>query len=334
MKAIQCIRSPKSMFSMLPLDVISMVLRIDARDSFSIWSNISLADGEFQRMVSQHAEAQIPGLVLQRGFPLEKQIVGKRSDHAVWLRVKGTFMSRHEVDVMIFVTGRYPTRLKVNDQEDIEFGNTETEFDILRSIQYRQQHRNVVQLLAFCDPNPRSFAMFAVEKYECTLLKYLYAARSNNEELKLKWKVKRCLEMLNAIDFLHFHKIVHRDIMADVFSMRYNGPDPEVLVLTSFKRAIANDEAGNTTMIGHVRDLNSTQIPTRWSAPESFLQDRFDTYSDIWMLGHAIREIFTCGCQPYTEMYSEDTGDIMAKVTYFKIAFTKKCPSYCFILYC
>ena len=70
----------------------------------------------------------------------------------------------------------------------------------------------------------------------------------------------------------------------------------------------------SSLLIINISDLSFSKIPTRWSAAESFLNDRFDPKSDIWMLSHAIREVFTYGAQPYTEMYSEQTDHIMAKV--------------------
>ncbi|KAK3086739.1 hypothetical protein FSP39_022704 [Pinctada imbricata] len=301
----------KLKISTMPSSIVNSFVKIT-----HALTSLSVSDDQFKSIVLYHAQSQIPGLVLREGGDRNAHnLVGKRSDHSTWLCMNGTFMSCYEVEIKVLVPGRHPTKF-LTPGENSEFKNTETEFEILKHIQGSQQHINVAQMLAFYDTSPRTFAMFAIEICGETLLKHLYSVRSRNEELPFDWKVRRCLEMLNAIDFLHHHNIVHRDIMAQSFSLRSQGPEKGSAVLTSIRRAIHTEVDFNTSISGHVRVLNPTQIPTRWSAPESFLQDKFDRMSDIWMFGHVIREVFTYGCQPYTEIYSEDTENIMVKVIY------------------
>ena len=57
-------------------------------------------------------------------------------------------------------------------------------------------------------------------------------------------------------------------------------------------------------------------IPTRWSAPETLGGGKFTYKSDVWMFGMLLYEIFTHGCWPFTELYSNSTEDIMMKVFY------------------
>ena len=52
----------------------------------------------------------------------------------------------------------------------------------------------------------------------------------------------------------------------------------------------------------------------RWSAVESILQDLYDAKTDIWMFGHVIHELFTYGCEPFTDQYSVNTDDIISGV--------------------
>ncbi|KAK3085758.1 hypothetical protein FSP39_008238 [Pinctada imbricata] len=312
--AAQIVCSPNSSFATLPCEMVNICSKIDQSNASSIWSNLGLSDVRYQDLVVKLVKRQIPGMIIRDSFNQNIDLIARRSDHSSWITMLGTIMNSSEVAIKLMIPGQHPTKLHIQPREETEFWNIESEFEILKYIQRCQQHTNVAQMVAFYDTNPRSVAMFAVEIYEITLLKYLYDVRSRNDELTLDWKIQRCLEMLNAVDFIHHHDIVHRDIMAASFSIRCQGQDHEIAVLTSFKRAIHNDEEGGTSTIGHVRDLNATQIPTRWTAPESFLQDKFDRKSDIWMFGHVIREVFTYGCQPYTEIYSEDTENIMVKV--------------------
>ena len=64
----------------------------------------------------------------------------------------------------------------------------------------------------------------------------------------------------------------------------------------------------------HFPDLRGDGLPVRWSAVESILQDLYDAKTDIWMFGHVIHELFTYGCEPYTDQYSVNTDDIISGV--------------------
>jgi serine/threonine protein kinase len=64
-------------------------------------------------------------------------------------------------------------------------------------------------------------------------------------------------------------------------------------------------------------DLDSSEIPVLWSAPESILEDHYDSKTDIWMLGLFIYEVFTHGCHPYTEVYRTPTEHLLEYVSSF-----------------
>jgi serine/threonine protein kinase len=53
-------------------------------------------------------------------------------------------------------------------------------------------------------------------------------------------------------------------------------------------------------------------MPVLWSAPESILEDHYDSKTDIWMLGQFIYEVFTHGCHPYTEVYRQNSIHIFS----------------------
>lgn len=65
-------------------------------------------------------------------------------------------------------------------------------------------------------------------------------------------------------------------------------------------------------------DLENTQIPVLWSAPESILEDHYDTKTDTWMIGQFIYEVFTHGCHPYTEVYGTPTEQLLEYVSSYK----------------
>ena len=85
----------------------------------------------------------------------------------------------------------------------------------------------------------------------------------------------------------------------------------ETIVLHDFSVAGIID---NST--GFISDLDSSEIPVLWSAPESILEDHYDFKTDIWMLGQFIYEVFTHGCHPYTEVYCTPTEHLLEYIVF------------------
>ena len=256
--SLELVMYPKSGFTELPSAVLQHILRCDPAVSVEIWKNASFSEEMYFGMVMKQVQEKIPGLLLHDADFAQgtKCIQGRAEDHSIWLTVCGTFMEKVEVMVKTLMPGRSPTKLQVNEQDRVAFADTLSECEILRLLHSNQKHKNVAQLIAYSTESP---VMFAVEHYEVTLLQRLYNARGNNEELSIQWKVDRCQEMTRAIDFLHHHNIIHREIMAESFSLSFHGPSHEVAILTSLSRATTNDVVGNSTIMGHVRGayLNS-----------------------------------------------------------------------------
>ena len=48
------------------------------------------------------------------------------------------------------------------------------------------------------------------------------------------------------------------------------------------------------------------RYPIKWTAPEAFSQQKFDSKSDVWSFGVVIYEIFTYGKEPYEGMKGQD----------------------------
>ncbi|KAJ8303459.1 hypothetical protein KUTeg_019855 [Tegillarca granosa] len=76
----------------------------------------------------------------------------------------------------------------------------------------------------------------------------------------------------------------------------------------------------------YLQDLSDNLIPARWSAPESILDDLYDTKSDTYMFGHFIQEIFTHGCQPYTELFNISTEQVLTWSIKYEHNLTKILP--------
>lgn len=62
-------------------------------------------------------------------------------------------------------------------------------------------------------------------------------------------------------------------------------------------------------------ELENTEVPVLWSAPESILEDHYDVKTDTWMIGQFMYEVFTHGCHPYTEVYGASTEQLLEYVS-------------------
>ena len=61
-------------------------------------------------------------------------------------------------------------------------------------------------------------------------------------------------------------------------------------------------------------DTTKNVIPLRWSSPQSVMYDRFDKSTDRYMVGMLMYELFTHGCQPFTELYNIPLDHILEMV--------------------
>ena len=61
------------------------------------------------------------------------------------------------------------------------------------------------------------------------------------------------------------------------------------------------------------KDINSSEFPIKWMAPEAALYNRFTIKSDVWSFGVLMFEIVTKGAEPYPEMTNKQVHEWMDK---------------------
>ena len=57
-----------------------------------------------------------------------------------------------------------------------------------------------------------------------------------------------------------------------------------------------------------VSNKDDEQLPVRWQAPESLLEHRYSTASDVWAFGMLMYEVLTYGCLPYRHVGKDDVS--------------------------
>ncbi|XP_062571924.1 uncharacterized protein LOC134233858 [Saccostrea cucullata] len=291
----------------LPEEMSDFLLSVNATVAQPFISSLNLSEGTMIELAESYIARAIPGLVVHNQ---DRENLPKLSDHSHWM-VSGGRLFKNPVRMAIKVPGISGIQIQ-NCKNVIESNRLVNEFDVLRTI-HGGKTANIVKLWAF-NPNPSPLSFYVIERFQTFLVDKLLHARKYNEFLSEDWMIERLLDVGGAINFLHQKKIIHRDITINSFAIReYPSPGHERAVLCSLQLACSNDDEVSAKT-GHIADFHGENIPTRWSAPESLWEDKYDVYTDIWMIGHVIHSLFTYGCEPYTELYSETTDDIMAKV--------------------
>nr|XP_022339532.1 uncharacterized protein LOC111134624 isoform X2 [Crassostrea virginica] len=277
--------------------------------------SLGLSEAGVQELAEVYIEKPLPDLKI---YIDDKKRLPKLSNHYQWTLSRGRFFS-NSVRVAILVPGISNTQVKDTKVSD-ENKRIENEFEILLKMQDGKTHANILKMFAF-NPLGSRLHFHVIENFGMLLMDKVFQSRRTQDFFPEKWIISRLLEIISVVIYLHENNTIHRDLTLNAFAMKTlsnMSAEYEHAVLCNLQMAYYSDNEASA-MAGHVADVHGENIATRWSAPESLWEGKFDVFTDTWMFGHLIHALFTHGCEPYTELYSETTDEIMTKVISCKL---------------
>ena len=166
--------------------------------------------------------------------------------------------------------------LKINNDDKI----IQTEIDLLS----KMNHTNIVKYYGSFLKGKKYLNIVLEYCDRGSLLQLLNDFKHFEENLIRKY----VLQILDGLEYLHYHNIIHRDIKCANILIDKNG----VCKLTDFGGAkLINEE---------INVKSSMQGTPNWMAPEVIKSSGTTRFSDIWSIGCTVIEMYQ-GKPPYSD---------------------------------
>ncbi|CAG9530645.1 unnamed protein product [Cercopithifilaria johnstoni] len=148
-------------------------------------------------------------------------------------------------------------------------------------------HENIVQFYGVaCDRPPIAIVM----EY-CPGGSLENHLKKQKENIVVGERIEYCLEAALGMRYLHLQGCLHRDLAARNCLISMDG----LVKISDFGLSKAD-------ALGRENDIEMTDIPVRWMAPETLVRNpQFSKKSDIWSFGVLLYEIFNLGVKPWPD---------------------------------
>ncbi|XP_061188790.1 uncharacterized protein LOC133196963 [Saccostrea echinata] len=296
-------------FLPLPEELSNHLFTGDKQLANVIIQYLNISERSLLELTETYVQRHVTDIVFHH---TKRKTLPKKTDHSYWSICQGR-INKCEASIAIRVPGISMSSLQgIKEEYKIKNSMLENDFKILLGLQKDETHINVVRLLAYSDLK-YSLHFYVKDNHRIEILEKLLEVRGQKTRFSGLWLNNRLIEMISALNYLHGKKIIHRDVTLRCFHLaHFSETEEDETVLYDLN--LASQTGFSMTASCQVEDMQGDGIPIRWSAVESILLNCYDARSDIWMFGHVIHELFTYGCEPFTDQYSSTTDDIISGV--------------------
>ncbi|KMQ87191.1 proto-oncogene tyrosine-protein kinase ros [Lasius niger] len=171
------------------------------------------------------------------------------------------------------------------------------------------RHNHVLKLLGICmDANS---PWLILELMEDDLLKYLRDSRtlqpSDSHALRLQDLLAMCEDVARGCRYLEKLHFVHRDLACRNCLISSRNRENRIVKISDF--GLTRDIYKND----YYRMKGEGKVPVRWMAPESLIDRKFTSQSDVWAFGVVMWEITSLGEYPYSVKSNSEVLEYVRK---------------------
>ena len=176
-------------------------------------------------------------------------------------------------------------------------------------------HPNIVRCVAVSLDSESP--VIALELMQCDLRAFL---KKNNRQPQSAL-LSVVTQVAQAMKYLESKRIIHRDLAARNVLVSQDGLSSVKLNDFGLSRTLSTSD--------YYQKTSSDKIPVKWMAPESLIDRKYSSASDVWSFGVLCWEVYECGRTPYPSMQAAEL--VAAIMKGYRMPCPDNCPEPLFV---